>query len=190
MREYRAELLRPKAAVAEPATRQLRAVAGAAALFASAAVPAASQAASQNNCITSSIRNSTTSSITNSFTNSITNSTTNSIVNRQGTAIEVQGITIADLIAQQGLTHVDFIKCDIEGSEMAAITDETVAAVKDIVDCWFIEVHQTEQGMTWENSLSKNKKIISDIFKRQGYGVQELRFDSLYIYKEADASNT
>jgi len=118
------------------------------------------------------------------------NSTMNSSVNRYGTKIKVKGKTLATIVKDLGLEHVDFIKCDIEGSEMAAITDETVAAVKDIVDCWFIEIHQTEQGMTWENSLSKNKKIISDIFKRQGYGVQELRFDSLYIYKEADASNT
>jgi FkbM family methyltransferase len=106
------------------------------------------------------------------------NSTMNSSVNKYGTKIEVKARTIASVISELGLTHVDFIKCDIEGSEMSALTDETVGAVKDIVDSWFVEIHETD------NPLLSNRNQIVEIFKRQGYSTQILREDSLYIYKE------
>jgi len=113
------------------------------------------------------------------------NSTMNSTVNKYGTKVEVQAVTLATLIEELELDHVDFIKCDIEGSEMAALTDETVGAVKDIVDSWFIEVHATDnetfQGI---NSLRHNREELSKMFERQGYKAQQLREDALYIYKD------
>ena len=113
------------------------------------------------------------------------NSTMNSSVNKYGTKIEVQARTLASLIKELELTHVDFVKCDIEGSEMAALTDETVGAVKDMVDCWFIEVHATDnETLKGIDSLRYNRGQLIEIFERQGYAAQILREDSLYIYKD------
>lgn len=118
-----------------------------------------------------------------SFYISDQNSTMNSIVNKYGTEVKVQGKTLFSIINELGLTHVDFIKCDIEGSEMKAITDETVGAVKDIVDCWFIEVHATDDSRPWPSNLDANRQLIAEVFNRQGYEVQPFNHDTLYIYK-------
>jgi FkbM family methyltransferase len=113
------------------------------------------------------------------------NSTMNSSVNKYGTKVEVQALTLASLIKELNLEHVDFVKCDIEGSEMVALTDETVGAVKDIVDAWFVEVHATDTDeLKGIDSLRHNRGQLIDIFGRQGYVAQILREDSLYIYKD------
>jgi FkbM family methyltransferase len=113
------------------------------------------------------------------------NSTMNSSVNKYGTKVEVQARTIASVIAGLSLSHVDFIKCDIEGSEMSALTDVTVGEVKDIVDSWFIEVHATDTDiLKGLDSLLHNRAQLISIFEKHGYSAQILREDSLYIYKE------
>lgn len=112
------------------------------------------------------------------------NTTMNSLANKYGTKVEVQARTIRSIIDELGLEHVDFVKCDIEGSEMVALTDETVSAVKDIVDVWFIEVHATDPNKSWENSLNYNRDQLSNLFMRQGYTVHKYRHDGLYVYKD------
>ena len=111
------------------------------------------------------------------------NSTMNSSVNKYGKKVEVQAKTLRKLIDDLGLTHVDFIKCDIEGSEVAALTFETISEVKDMVDCWFIEVHATDKTIPWEQSLEKNRRSIANIFEQCGYEVQDYRHDGLYVAK-------
>jgi len=113
------------------------------------------------------------------------NSTMNSSVNKYGIKVEVQARTLASLIKELDLEHIDFVKCDIEGSEMVALTDETISAVKDIVDAWFVEVHATDtEELKGIDSLRHNRGQLIDIFERQGYIAQILREDSLYIYKD------
>lgn len=111
------------------------------------------------------------------------NSTMNSSVNKYGTKVEVQARTIASIIKDLNLDHVDFIKCDIEGSELSALTLETVSAVSNVVDCWFIEVHATDSSIPWADSLENNRRYIAEIFKQCGYEVQDYRVDGLYISK-------
>jgi FkbM family methyltransferase len=113
------------------------------------------------------------------------NSTMNSSVNKYGTKIAVEAKTIRTIIDELRLDHVDLIKCDIEGSEMAALTDETVGAVKDMVDCWFIEVHATSSlnQADWAASLENNRRKLAAVFERQGFEVQDYRVDGLYIFK-------
>jgi len=113
------------------------------------------------------------------------NSTMNSSVNQYGKKIQVEGLTLKSLIDKLGLEHIDFIKCDIEGSEMLALSEETVAPVKDIVDSWFIEVHATDtEYLKGIDSLRANKATLKSMFEKLGYGVQELREDALYVYKD------
>jgi FkbM family methyltransferase len=114
------------------------------------------------------------------------NSTMNSSVNKYGKEVKVQGRSLGSFIKELGLTHVDFIKCDIEGSEMRAITDQTISEVKDIVDCWFIEVHATSDKLPWPANMEVNRTTIADIFVRQGYEVQRYGVDTLYVFKNKD----
>jgi hypothetical protein len=108
------------------------------------------------------------------------NTTMNSINNKYGVKVEVKAKTLKTIINELGLTHVDFVKCDIEGSEMVALTEQTVSAVKDIVDHWFVEVHATENGSL---SIEYNRSKIAEVFRNVGYNVQDYRHDGLYISK-------
>ena len=105
------------------------------------------------------------------------NSTMNSTVNQYGERVTVKGITLASLLEAYDLDSVDFVKCDIEGSEMAALTDETIGAVALKIKEWFIEVHATDRG------LEENRRILAEVFKRQGYSVDDYRVDGLHVYK-------
>ena len=85
------------------------------------------------------------------------NSTQNSLVKGEGTAVgesppdenkvTVRGVTLrSSVLNEYNIDHVDFCKIDIEGSEMIAITEETLKPVYDKIDRMFIEVHSTYSG--------------------------------------------
>jgi FkbM family methyltransferase len=115
------------------------------------------------------------------------NSTMNSTVVQHGPNVKtivVPAKTILKLIQDLGLQHVDFAKCDIEGSEMLALTDETVGEVKDIIDIWYLEVHQT--GGNVHESITANRRKLMDVFSRQGYDVYEVRTDGFYAWRKED----
>lgn len=114
------------------------------------------------------------------------NTTMNSIANKYGTKVKVRAKTIRAIIDELELDHVDFVKCDIEGSEMIALTEETVDVVKDLIDCWFIEVHATNDPKTskdWAACIAENRSKLTTIFEGAGYKVQNYRHDGLYIKK-------
>lgn len=112
------------------------------------------------------------------------NSTTNSLINRGGTSIVVPSTTLANMLENYSLEWVDFIKCDIEGSEVTAITDATLAPVADRVGCWFIEIHQTNVNETgWPGNLEQNRQNISAIFRNHGYETEMVIHDQLFAYK-------
>jgi FkbM family methyltransferase len=114
------------------------------------------------------------------------NTTMNSLANKYGTKVEVEARTIKTIINDLGLDHVDFVKCDIEGSEMVALTAETVGEVAELVDCWFIEVHATNDPKTgddWAVGIESNRRKLAGIFEDAGYEVQDYRHDGLYICK-------
>jgi FkbM family methyltransferase len=114
------------------------------------------------------------------------NTTMNSSVNKYEKKIKIKGMTIGSIIKEMGLTHVDFVKCDIEGSEIKAITNETISEVKDIVDCWFLEIHATNPEVSWPGNLEDNRNKISQIFINQGYETQYIGHDTLYVYKNKE----
>lgn len=112
------------------------------------------------------------------------NSTTNSMLNRKGTAITVPGMTLEQLLDSQGLDYVDFIKCDIEGSEMVALTEETLAPIADRVGFWFVEVHQTDVDRgPWPGNLGSNRSTLAALFEKFGYQTENVIHDQLFAWK-------
>jgi FkbM family methyltransferase len=112
------------------------------------------------------------------------NSTTNSMLNRYGAETQVQCMTLETLLHFQNLDHVDFIKCDIEGSEMQALTDTTLGPVADRVDFWFVEVHQTDvEENAWPGNLGANRQQLAELFQRHGYQTEMVIHDQLFAWK-------
>ena len=112
------------------------------------------------------------------------NSTTNSMLNRNGVETKVQCMTLETLLHMQGLDHVDFIKCDIEGSEMQALTDATLGPIANRVDFWFVEVHQTDvKEQAWPGNLGDNRQQLAELFQRHGYQTEMVIHDQLLAWK-------
>jgi FkbM family methyltransferase len=112
------------------------------------------------------------------------NSTTNSMLNRNGTETKVQCMTLETLFHMQGLDHVDFIKCDIEGSEMQTLTDATLGPIADKVKFWFVEVHQTDvKDHAWPGNLGSNRQQLAELFQRHGYQTDLVIHDQLFAWK-------
>ena len=107
------------------------------------------------------------------------NTTMNSTINRTPYNIKVKAKSLLNLCQDLEITRCDFAKVDIEGSEMFSLTDETVNEVKDIIDTWFIEVHATHSD--WYSSLTKNREILANIFKNNGYKVELHQHDGMYV---------
>lgn len=96
-------------------------------------------------------------------------------VNVSGLGIEVPCITLYDLCKKHNLTHVDFCKIDIEGSEDLAITVETVRPVNQIIDKFSIELHPRtfEMMEKYEN-----------IFQEAGYKTKRVDFNTtIFAFK-------
>jgi FkbM family methyltransferase len=113
------------------------------------------------------------------------NPTINSLVNQVGTEVQVQARTIATVLKEQGLDWVDFVKCDIEGSEILAITEATLDPVKDQIGSWFIEVHQTNAntGVLWPGNLEDNRQQLIGILRNAGYSAEPIIHDQIFAWK-------
>jgi len=103
-----------------------------------------------------------------------TNTTMNSIANGYGRSVIVDGLRLDTFIEEKKIKIVDFIKIDIEGSEMLAITEEIINNVKDKVKVWFLEVHETSDA-----SLSKNRDILKQRFANCGIQMEIIGNDGL-----------
>lgn len=117
------------------------------------------------------------------FYTSVDNSTMNTtaIKYNQGETLQINGLTLKMLLSHMNASHIDFVKCDIEGSEMIALTDETIGEVRDKIKVWFVECHGTDHSR-WEESIFDNRNTLATMFVRQGYQVQLFRRDILYAY--------
>ena len=113
------------------------------------------------------------------------NPTINSIVNQVGQEVRVQSRTMATVLKENNLDWVDFVKCDIEGSETLAITDATMDPVRDQIGSWFIEVHQTNSntGATWPGNLEQNRQTIMGVLKNAGYSAELVIHDQIFAWK-------
>lgn len=106
------------------------------------------------------------------------NSTMNSTVNHYADKITAQGITLPSLLDHLQLEAVDFVKCDIEGSEMQALNNQILESVRNKITVWSLEVHETAS-----NSLHANREILAAIFESHGYKTYNHRYDCLYAYR-------
>lgn len=104
------------------------------------------------------------------------NTTMNSILNKYGTEITVDGVRLDTFIKTNKIKSVDFVKIDIEGSEMIALTPEIINAVKSKVKIWFLEIH----GSTADNkSIDENREIMKKRFEDCGIELENYRGDGL-----------
>lgn len=113
------------------------------------------------------------------------NPTINSLVNRVGAEVQVQARTIETVLKEQALDWVDFVKCDIEGSEILAITEATLDPVKDRIGSWFIETHQTNgnTGTPWPGNLEANRQQLIGILRNAGYSAESIIHDQIFAWK-------
>ena len=106
------------------------------------------------------------------------------MLNRNGQETKVQCMTLETLFHMQELDHVDFIKCDIEGSEMQALNDATLGPIAHKVDFWFVEVHQTDVDKSqWPGNLESNRQQLAELFQRHGYQTESVIHDQLFAWK-------
>lgn len=114
-----------------------------------------------------------------------TNTTTNCLVNKDNMytkSVTVQGLCFKTLLEQNNIDHVDFCKIDIEGSEMKAITVETMMPVFDKIDSIFIEVH-SNLIFNVRDDLTNNRNKIENILKTVGYMTTVIGHDTIYAHK-------
>ena len=109
---------------------------------------------------------------------SSTNTTMNSLVNRGEGAIKVQGYTLNDIMFVYELPKIDFLKIDIEGSEVYFLNDKNLATMKEYVNKFFIEFHETN-GIGYSEYREKYKPV----FEELGFKTRNISVDALYCYK-------
>lgn len=110
--------------------------------------------------------------------------TCNSIVTQSDTdlAIDVPTKCLKTLLDTNSLSYVDFLKCDIEGAEILAISDQSLEAIKNRLGSCLVETHNTGPG-AWPGNLNENRNKLADIFKNNGYNIELIIHDQLYAYK-------
>lgn len=106
------------------------------------------------------------------------NTTMNSLINRGGNSFTVDCITIPDLINKLNLTHVDFIKLDIEGSETIALNDDIIKTLSNIASKILIEFHEVN-GI----GCVQQRAIFEIMFIKYGYQTKYFGHDGLFCYK-------
>lgn len=109
----------------------------------------------------------------------LSDSTENSLVNEKGgIEIQVETYTLKDVIDLYNLDSVDFVKIDIEGSEIKFLSKENIETLNNYVKKFFIEFHQVN-GKTY----GEHREYYQDIFKSIGWNTELVSVDVLYCYK-------
>ncbi len=95
------------------------------------------------------------------FVNDV-NFTASSTVNTYGTRTEVRGRTLLSILDRNLLTHVDVAKIDAEGAEGESLTFQQLESAKDIIDTYFIEVHNCPKT-SWNHKLGTLVAYLSQL---------------------------
>lgn len=98
------------------------------------------------------------------------NTTMNSLVPRAGHAIVVEGLTLSTIKRRANLSHIDFIKMDIEGSEDLVLNDDGINFITNNIPKILIEFH---------HNVSDQVGKFTRIFKERGYAVDIFNWDAI-----------
>jgi len=106
-------------------------------------------------------------------------------VDQNGQKVTVDARTIESILDQYKLDQVDFVKCDIEGGEMDAITQALLEPVFDRIHSWHIGVHQTNRSeTTWPGNLESNRQTLIARLTACGYKAIPIQHDVIFAWKE------
>ena len=111
------------------------------------------------------------------FLNDI-NSTASSTVNTYGTETSVLGLRLSTLLRQKDLLQIDICKIDIEGAEGDSLSFDELYFAKDIIDCYYIEVHNCPKT-TWQYKMN----VIVENLSKVGYNNIDIIGDSILAKK-------
>ena len=105
-------------------------------------------------------------------------STENKITSADGYGngkIKVQGITLSSFLFASNAENIiiDFVKCDIEGGEIFALTNEELKKTKGKVRTFFVECHPSN-NYSMESCVDELTKR----FKKNGYKIELLDYQT------------
>jgi FkbM family methyltransferase len=109
------------------------------------------------------------------FYTSSENSTMNSLINRKENSFQVKSISIVDILSK--FKSVDFIKMDIEGSEIYALTPEAIKEIASKAKRILIEFHCTENAREYEN-----RDKFKALFEAAGMKTKSFSNDGLFCF--------
>jgi FkbM family methyltransferase len=105
--------------------------------------------------------------------------TENSLVSEKGgIEVNVQTYTLKNIIDMFDLESIDFVKIDIEGSEIKFLSEENIKTLGEYVRKFFIEFH-TINGIHYRDYRDQYNTLFSNL----GWEVENLNEDSLYCYR-------
>lgn len=106
--------------------------------------------------------------------------TENSLMSgKGGTTVNVQTYTLKNIIDMFNLEVIDFVKIDIEGSEIKFLSEENIKTLGEHVKKFFIEFHTTN-GIHYKEYRNKYNILFSNL----GWEVENLNEDALYCYRK------
>lgn len=105
-------------------------------------------------------------------------STENKITSADGYGngkIQVQGITLSNYLSLSGADRevIDFVKTDIEGGEIFALTNEELKKTKGKIRAFFVECHPSN-NYTMEGCVEE----LTNRFKKNGYKVELIDYQT------------
>ena len=106
------------------------------------------------------------------------NTTMNSLLSRGHIYFDVESISLKDLIIKNNLNKIDFVKIDIEGSEVIALNEEIISFISDKVNKILIEFHDAGDGLGYGH-----RSRFADIFQKYNYKVNYFGADGLFLHK-------
>lgn len=100
------------------------------------------------------------------------NSTMNSLIDfsQKNNYESVEGVTLSKYVAS--FEKIDFVKIDIEGSEVIALNEEILSNCKGKIKSYYLECHNSFE-IDGRNQFD-NLDIFTNIFKNLGYTVERV----------------
>jgi len=104
------------------------------------------------------------------------NSTMNSLIDfsNKNNYEEVQGIRLDTFIKETQEEKIDFVKVDIEGSEVLSLNEEILSNCREYVKSYYLEIHDTF-SINGKNQHG-NLEIFNSIFKNLGYVSEQITY--------------